>query len=515
MPKYNQGPRKTQGLRVRFLKACAILAAVILVYRLTARVTDGSNSARIKADLVTTKLPTTQCTNLNGAGKPLIQYTVMIDAGSTGSRVHVYKFNNCGPTPELEQEYFQMTEKRPGGSGLSSYTDPNQAARSLDPLLLFAQSSVPEHFQPCTPIAVKATAGLRLLDHGLSTKILEAIRARLETHFPFPVVSREKGGVEIMTGEEEGVFAWITTNYLLGNIGGPDDTTASTAAIFDLGGGSSQVVFEPNPHTSGADLPVELTENDSGYDLIFKGREYRLYQHSHLGYGVMSARKAIHQMVLDHAYKEDPFANKSWLSRPVPNPCIPLGTRTRVTVQMPSGHALEGDHDILMEGPVEGDADFAHCRALTEAILGKDKPCRTRPCSMNGVYQPSFEDSFSGEVYMFSYLYDRTHELGMPDSFTLLELMELGSKVCAGEKAWDSAFGHIEGALPKLREMPEWCLDLQFMSTLLHQGYGIPTHRKVIIANRIKGNEIGWCLGASLPLLEKESGWKCRVADYD
>jgi len=42
----------------------------------------------------------------------------MIDAGSTGSRIHVYRFNNCGATPELEKEIFEMTEKKKGGSGL-------------------------------------------------------------------------------------------------------------------------------------------------------------------------------------------------------------------------------------------------------------------------------------------------------------------------------------------------------------------------------------------------------------
>merc|ERR1712000_330385 len=131
-----------------------------------------------------------------------------------------------------------MTEKKEGGSGLSSYKgNPEGAARSLDPLLDVAMQKVPEKIKSCTPIAVKATAGLRKVGDEMSKKILEAVRTRLETEYPFPVVSADKGGVEVMDGKDEGVYAWITTNYLLGKIGGPDETP--TAAVFDLGGVST------------------------------------------------------------------------------------------------------------------------------------------------------------------------------------------------------------------------------------------------------------------------------------
>ncbi|KAF1837816.1 hypothetical protein BDW02DRAFT_543394 [Decorospora gaudefroyi] len=73
----------------------------------------------------------------------------------------------------------------------------------------------------------------------------------------------------------------------------------------------------------------------------------------------------------------------------------------------------------------------------------------------------------------------------------------------------------MEGALDSLKKRPEWCLDLNFQYELLHSGYGMPMDREVKIAKKIKGNELGWCLGASLPLLENNSGWKCKITEVE
>ncbi|CAJ0882674.1 12551_t:CDS:2, partial [Entrophospora sp. SA101] len=89
----------------------------------------------------------------------------------------------------------------------------------------------------CTPVAVKATAGLRLLGTEKSSRILEAVRNHLGNKYPFQII--ENDGVVIM----DGVYAWITVNYLLNKIG--LKKKSPTAAIFDLGGGSTQIVFEP------------------------------------------------------------------------------------------------------------------------------------------------------------------------------------------------------------------------------------------------------------------------------
>jgi GDA1/CD39 (nucleoside phosphatase) family len=139
------------------------------------------------------------CTKPFGS-KPLVQFALMIDAGSTGSRIHVYKFNNCGASPALEDEVFVQTIP-----GLSAYADqPEEAAKSLDVLMQAAVENVPIHLRRCSSIAVKATAGLRLLGEKKSQSILDAVQHRLKHHYPFPIY--KKDGVSIMDGRDEGTF---------------------------------------------------------------------------------------------------------------------------------------------------------------------------------------------------------------------------------------------------------------------------------------------------------------------
>lgn len=178
-----------------------------------------------------------------------VDYVVMIDAGSTGSRVHVYEFDTCKSPPVLLSEKFEMLKP-----GLSQFdTDTKGAAASLDPLLKIAMDTVPKAKQGCTPVAVKATAGLRLLGEEKSKNTLAEVRRHLEEDYPFAVVEDE--GVSIMDGKDEGVYAWITTNYLLGNIGSSEKLP--TAAVFDLGVDLPKLYLSQNSATKNK----WLTEN--------------------------------------------------------------------------------------------------------------------------------------------------------------------------------------------------------------------------------------------------------------
>ena len=137
-------------------------------------------------------------------------YSIVLDAGSTGSRIHIYRFNSCKTgMPLLEDEVFHAIKP-----GLSSYENsPKESVQTLSPLISLALENVPAELQPKTKIVLKATAGLRLLKKGSGEIILEHVREYLKS-LPFQLSTN---AVEIMDGKDEGVFAWITVNYLLDN----------------------------------------------------------------------------------------------------------------------------------------------------------------------------------------------------------------------------------------------------------------------------------------------------------
>lgn len=389
------------------------------------------------------------------------KYALMMDAGSTGSRIHVYRFHQCRddePVKLEEEELFAQTIP-----GLSAYPDdPQKAAESLDVLLDDAVRLVPVHLQHKTPIAVKATAGLRLLGQEKSDLILKTVRTHIETKYPFPIVGGDDG-VAIMDGRDEGVFAWITVNFLLGNL--DKGVRKPTAAILDLGGGSTQIVFEPETE--------KIEEGDHKYVLNHNGEQYVLYQHSYLGYGLMEARKRMHQQIIQSGLSSS-------------HACLPRDLNWEYT-------KLQDSVSFIGQG------SFDDCTSVADLVFNKDKACASAPCAFDGIYQPMISQTFTkGPIYVFSYFYDRTQPLGLPASFYMPELGTLTESICSGEFLENVTDINLRD---ELLDRPEWCLDLSFIYRLLSYGYEIPNDREITIAKKIDGVETGWCLGAAIAIL--------------
>jgi Golgi nucleoside diphosphatase len=84
-----------------------------------------------------------------------LKYVVMIDAGSSGSRVHVYSYRDAAPLPEFELPSKTLKLK----PGLSSYEHaPAAGGASLLGLLEFARKHVRPADMAQTPVYLYAYA---------------------------------------------------------------------------------------------------------------------------------------------------------------------------------------------------------------------------------------------------------------------------------------------------------------------------------------------------------------------
>jgi Golgi nucleoside diphosphatase len=91
----------------------------------------------------------------------------------------------------------------------------------LEPLLTYAIKHIPEKHQPSTPLFLLATAGMRLLSSAQQTAILSSAcqYARANTPFLLPDCDAH---FQVIDGRTEGLYGWISINYLLGSFDRPD-----------------------------------------------------------------------------------------------------------------------------------------------------------------------------------------------------------------------------------------------------------------------------------------------------
>nr|XP_031306908.1 ectonucleoside triphosphate diphosphohydrolase 8 isoform X1 [Camelus dromedarius] len=142
------------------------------------------------------------------------KFGIVVDAGSSHTSLFVYQWpaDKENDTGVVSQALACQVE----GPGISSYTsDPEQAGESLQGCLEEALALIPEAQHQETPMFLGATAGMRLLSQKNSSQAEDI----------FAAVSRVLGqspldfwGAELLGGQDEGAFGWITINYILGKL---------------------------------------------------------------------------------------------------------------------------------------------------------------------------------------------------------------------------------------------------------------------------------------------------------
>ncbi|XP_058158742.1 ectonucleoside triphosphate diphosphohydrolase 2 [Dasypus novemcinctus] len=409
---------------------------------------------------------------------PALKYGIVLDAGSSHTSMFVYKWpadkeNDTGIVG-------QHSSCDVRGGGISSYADnPPGAGQSLVECLDQALQDVPQERHAATPLYLGATAGMRLLNltsPEASAKVLGAVAQTL-TQYPF-----DFRGARILSGQDEGVFGWVTANYLLENFikysweGRWFRPRKGTLGALDLGGASTQITFET---ASPAEDP------DSEVQLLLYGQHYRVYTHSFLCYG----RDQVLWRLLASALQTHGF-----------HPCWPRGYSTRVLLQdmydspctaaqrLPAFNRSSRVH-------LSGSSDPALCRDLVAGLFNFSS-CPFSRCSFDGVFQPPVTGNFIAfSAFFYTVDFLRT-TMDLPVT-TLQQLEAATVTVC--NQTWDElqARAPWEGT-----RLADYCAGATFVQQLLSRGYGFDERAFSGVAFQKKAGDtsVGWALGYMLNL---------------
>ncbi|XP_028409036.1 ectonucleoside triphosphate diphosphohydrolase 5-like [Dendronephthya gigantea] len=372
-------------------------------------------------------------------------YQVVIDAGSTGSRIHIFRFSHTLRGIKLENSDFEEIEP-----GLSYYsTKPEKGVYSVSGLLRKALDVVPKNKWRSTPVSLRATAGLRLLPDSVAHNIIEEVRKLLIVS---PFKKSDSDFISIMNGDDEGIFAWTSLNFLTGNL----VKSGETLGALDLGGGSAQIVFKPMSKETILSSPETHVNT-----VKILGTEHDLYSYSYLGLGLMSARLAVLNFTVSANNKNGSISS---------SPCL-----------LPSyyGTWSFSGNDYVVQGNMS--FSYENCLHYVEKIV-------------TNVHQPA--EIVKRKFFAFSYFYDIAVSLGLVDEangglLSLERYIQAAKKVC------------LMGSYEKLDKSPFLCLDAVYITTLLRKGYGFHNSQFLQIARKINNVEVSWALGAALHMLEE------------
>ncbi|XP_060532260.1 ectonucleoside triphosphate diphosphohydrolase 5 [Cylas formicarius] len=393
-----------------------------------------------------------------GYYKPV--YAVIIDAGSTGSRVLAYTFHESylGEHLVLDKELFDYNKP-----GLSSFAkEPEKGAQMIQRLLEKAKKEIPEQYWNKTPLILKATAGLRLLPVEQAENLLNAVRDLFKKT---PFLTKQQS-VEIMDGTDEGIFSWFTVNFLLERLNG---NPLNTVAALDLGGGSTQVTFY-------AVTPASLQDKKHIHHAASPSGPIPVFTHSYLGLGLMAARKAVIT-----------FGNED--VKNVTCECVNPLIRDKkfhyhgidywvsgLDQNYPTSQTRDNEFYVGETVPI---VNFTKCSNIISNYV-RDISSKTKPPA----------ELPSKVIFAFSYYYDKASAAGLID-FTKGGQVKVEDFKKTAEKTCKEA--NVD--------QPFICMDLTFIWILLEKGFGLSLDTKIYLYKKINGHEISWALGSAYDLL--------------
>ena len=271
---------------------------------------------------------------------------VVLDCGSSGTRLHVYTWAYPGAAV-LEAASFKAEP------GISDFVNNvSSLGEYIQPLLDHAVQRVPESARATTRLLAQATAGMRLLTPAQQEPIWASLRSRLSGS-PFSFVDADAWTI---SGNYEGLYGFLAASYLA------KVPFGSAFGYLDLGGASTQIAFVPDGKS-----PTLL---EDAYRVRHGSQLARVYSHSYMRSGQHEA--------LERLLSQLPGAGREGV---IDCPCYNPGYNVTRRLCSPSGVCRNGTL-------IRGSGDWKDCHARSTALLHQEYECLMPPCAAMGVYQP-------------------------------------------------------------------------------------------------------------------------------
>nr|XP_046256400.1 ectonucleoside triphosphate diphosphohydrolase 3 [Scatophagus argus] len=411
-----------------------------------------------------------------------LEYGIVIDSGSSRSNVYLYQWPG-----EKENETGVVAEImncRVAGDGISGMKIDLQIDEKMwegfQVCINNISKAIPAEKHKTTPLFLGATAGMRLLREENEQRSNEIMASLTEYLSSLPFAFQN---ASIISGQEEGLYGWVTVNYLMGNFLEKNlwntfirPEKAKTAGSMDLGGASTQIAFAVQDDLMGPDyMHVKLY-----------GYPYNVYTHSFLCYG----KNEVEKMVLDKVIQES--SDPAYII----NPCYPEGFNTTIkassiydTKCTKKPKSYNPDQEFFMVGAADSDK----CRSIVRSIFDF-KTCSSSQCSFNGVEQPPVTGDFMAYAGFFyisrALLVNSTSDLDQFNS-SVRKFCHTHWKVLREEKHWISS-----------RYLKTYCYGAHYVLTLLAEGYKFDTDtwKNINFTKEVKSTSVGWSLGYMLTM---------------
>lgn len=190
--------------------------------------------------------------------KAATHYAILINAGSTDNRLHILTYETDAALPKLTDVFVEHANQT-----LAEFSaKPDQVGKSLAFILDRAQAFLQQEQVNLKEVSLHllATGGMRLLSNAKQQTLYAHAATFIQNHYPFTIKE-----LRTISGKEEGVYGWLSVNYLLNIL----QTNRATKGSLDMGGASTQIAFATDDVIPAADK-ITLTINKQQYTVFSK-----------------------------------------------------------------------------------------------------------------------------------------------------------------------------------------------------------------------------------------------------